>query len=87
MDEFEGQGHRSKVKVTKVKKCKILIFSLVSENEVKGQGHGVKVKGHEVKVKCLIFNLVSEMRSKVKIRGEGHEVKVTEANLSGVITR
>ena len=42
----KGQGH-------KVKKCKILIFSLVSENEVKGQGHGVKVKGHEVKVKFV----------------------------------
>ena len=31
LDEFEGQGHRSKVKVTEVKNVKIPVFSLVSE--------------------------------------------------------
>ena len=57
-DKFEGQGHRSKVKVTRVKNVKITVFSLVSEiwSKVKvtwvkvtkvkviGQGHRVKVK-------------------------------------------
>ena len=45
-------GHRSKVKVNKVKNVKkILVFSLVSENVVQGQGQSrrsklqVKVKG------------------------------------------
>ncbi len=38
--KFEGQGHRLKVKVTKVKNVKIPVFSLVSENMVYGQGHG-----------------------------------------------
>ncbi len=39
-DKFEGQGHRSKVKVTKVKKCRKFQFSaIVSENMVQGQGH------------------------------------------------
>ncbi len=28
-DEYEGQGHRSKVRVTKVKNVKISVFSLV----------------------------------------------------------
>ena len=35
--QFEGQGHRSKVKVPNVKNTKILIFSLVSETVVQGQ--------------------------------------------------
>ncbi len=43
-DEFEVQGHRSKVKVINVKNVRILVFSLVSENEVQGQGH--KGQGH-----------------------------------------
>ena len=43
-DECECQGRRSKVKVTEVKNVEFLIFSLLSENEV---------KGHEVKVKFL----------------------------------
>ncbi len=38
-DKFEGQGHRSKVKVTKVKSVKIPVFSLLSEKMVQGQGH------------------------------------------------
>ena len=38
-DEFAGQGRRSKVKVIKVKNVNFLILSLLSENEVKGQGH------------------------------------------------
>ena len=38
-DKFESQGHRSKVKVTKVKNVKIPVFSLVSEKVVQGQGH------------------------------------------------
>ncbi len=42
-NEFEGQGHRSKVKVTKVKHVKIPVFSLVSEKVVQGQGVKVKV--------------------------------------------
>ncbi len=44
-DKFEGQGHRSKVKVTKVKNVKIPVFSLVSENVVQGQGH--EGQGHK----------------------------------------
>ncbi len=44
-DKFEGQGHRAKVKVTKVKNVKIPVFSLVSEKMVQGQGHGIKVTG------------------------------------------
>ena len=44
---------RSKVKVTKVKKIQFLIFSILSENEVKGQCHEVKVQGHDVKVTRL----------------------------------
>ena len=39
LDKFEGQGHRSKVKVTKVNNVKNPVFSLVSEKVVKGQGH------------------------------------------------
>ena len=38
-DEFQGQDHRSKVKVTKVKNVKNSVFSLVSEKVVQGQGH------------------------------------------------
>ncbi len=64
--KVKGQGH-------KVKKCKILIFSLVQENEVKGQGYGVKFKGHEAKVKCLIFNLV--LRSVITVRCGKREVR------------
>ena len=41
----------SKVKVTKVKNVKILVFSLVSESVVQGQGH--KGQGHPVKVKVI----------------------------------
>ena len=44
-EEFAGQGRRSKVKVIKVKNINFLIFSLLSENKVKGQGHRAKVKG------------------------------------------
>ena len=58
-----------------VKKCNILIFNLVSENEVKGQGRGVKVKGHDVKVKCLIFNQVSEN----EVKSQSYRVKVTRS--------
>ena len=36
--EFEGQGHKWKVKVTKVKNIEIPVFSLVSEKVVQGQG-------------------------------------------------
>ncbi len=43
--EFEGQGRRSKVKVSKVKNVKIPVFSLVSEKVVQGQGH--EGKGHK----------------------------------------
>ncbi len=46
-DEFEGQGHRSKVKVTKVKNVKISVFSLVSEKVVQGQGHEGQGQGHK----------------------------------------
>ncbi len=45
LDKFEGQGHRSKVKVTEVKKVKIPVFSLVSEKMVQGQVH--KGQGHQ----------------------------------------
>ncbi len=47
LDEFEGQGHRSKVKVTKVKNVKIPVFSLVSEKMVQGQGHEGQGQGHK----------------------------------------
>ncbi len=36
-DKFEGQGHRSKVKVTKVKNVKFPVFSLVLQYVVQGQ--------------------------------------------------
>ncbi len=50
LDESEDQGHRSKVKVTKVK---ISVFSLVSEKvvQVEGQGCKVNVKVARVNVK------------------------------------
>ncbi len=44
-DKFEGQGHRLKVKVTKVKNVKIPVFSLVLEKMVQGPGH--KGQGHQ----------------------------------------
>ncbi len=46
-DGFEGQGHRSKVKVTKVKNVKTPVFSLVSEKVVQGQGHKGQGQGHK----------------------------------------
>ncbi len=61
-DEFEAQGHRSKVKVTKVKNVKIPVFSLVSEKVVQGQRHEGQGQGsrskaigqdHRVKVKVV----------------------------------
>ncbi len=42
LNNYEGQGHRSKVKVTKVtkfKNVKITVFDLVPEKMVQGQGH------------------------------------------------
>ena len=49
----EGQGHRSKVKVTISKKLifKDIIWCVLTCDLVV-IGHGVKVKGHWVKVKC-----------------------------------
>ena len=47
LDNFEGQGHRSKVKVTKVKNVKIPVFSKVSEKVVQGQGHKSQGQGHK----------------------------------------
>ena len=44
---FEDQGHKSKVKVTKVKNVKILVFSLVSEKVVQGLGHEGQGQGHK----------------------------------------
>ncbi len=41
----EGQGHRSKVKVTKVKNVKIPVFSPASENVVQCQGY--EGQGHK----------------------------------------
>ncbi len=60
-DKCEGQGHRSKVKVTKVKNVKIPVFSLVSEKMVQGQGHKGQGQGR---------------RSRSKVVGQGHRVKV-----------
>ncbi len=65
-DEFEGQGHRSKVKVTKVKNIKIPVFSLVSEKVAQGQGHEGQGQGHKGQ----------GHRSRSKPVGQGHEVKV-----------
>ncbi len=45
-NKCEGQGHRSKVDVTKVKNVKIPVFSLFSEKMVQGQGHKVHGQGH-----------------------------------------
>ena len=42
-----GEGHRSKVKVTKVKNVKILVFSLVSQKVVLGQGQEGQGQGHK----------------------------------------
>ncbi len=43
LDDWDGQGQRSNVKVTNVKNVKIPVFSLVSERwskvKVTGQGH------------------------------------------------
>ena len=64
LDKFEGQGHRSKVKVTKVKNVKIPVFSLVSEKVVQGQGH--ESQGHKGQSR----------RSKSKVVGQGHRVEV-----------
>ncbi len=63
-DKFEGQGHRAKVKVTKVKNVKITVFNLVSEKMVQGQGH--KGQGHQGQGR----------RSRSKVVGQGHRVKV-----------
>ncbi len=38
-------GHRSKGMVTKIKNLKVLVFSLVSEKVVQGQGHEGKGQG------------------------------------------
>ena len=68
MDEFEGQGHRSKVKVTKVKNVKTLVFSLVSEKVVLGQDHEDQGQGHRGQGR--------RSRSKVArviVVGQGHE--------------
>ena len=65
-DEIEVQGHRSKVKVTKVNNVKILVFSLISEKVVQGQGHRgqgqrsrskvarAKLKGHKSTQGCRV---------------------------------
>ena len=57
-DKFEGQGHRSKVKVTKVKNVKIPVFSLVSEKVAQGQCHEGQGRSRS-------------QRSKVKVVGQG----------------
>ena len=61
LEELKGQGHRSKVKVTKVKNVKIEIFGLFSERKVKATRvkvtnfkiSKVKVKGWRVNVKAI----------------------------------
>ncbi len=65
-DKFEGQGDRSKVKVSKVKNVKITVFSLVSEKMVQGQGHMGQDQGHQGQGR----------RSRSKVVGQGHRVKV-----------
>ena len=48
---FEGKGHRSKVKVAKVKIAKIPGFSLVSGKLLQGHGHESQGPGHKLRSK------------------------------------
>ena len=82
---FEGQGHRFKVKVTKVKNVKILVFSLVSEKAVQDQGHKGQSQGHRgqgrgSRSKVEGLKVIGEgrgSRSKVaRVKIKGHRVKV-----------
>ncbi len=78
LDEFEGQGHRSKVKVTKVKNVKIPVFGLVSEKVVQGQGHeGQGHKGQRSRSWVKVTKVKGQGRgSRSKVVGQGHRVKV-----------
>ena len=58
-DGFEGQGHRSKVKVTKDKNVKIPVFSLVSRS---------KVKVTKVKVKVTMVKALGRLAGGAKRR-------------------
>ncbi len=53
-DGVDHQGQGSKVKVTKVKNVKILIFGLLSEKKVRCQSPNVKVKGQSQKSRSKV---------------------------------
>ncbi len=75
---IEGQGHRSNIK--------IVFFSLLSENEVRGQGHqgqrsSLKVIGQDHQDQDHYLKKRSEVKVvKVKVRVQGHKVKITIRN-------
>ena len=76
------QGHEVKIKV------KYSIFSFLSINDVKGESHKAKVKGHKVKVKILINSFLSI--GYVKGQGQSSQGQVTRTRSNffwGMITR
>ena len=82
LDDFEDQGHRSKVTVTKINGVKILAFSLVSGKVVQGQGH--EGQGHKGQGQNTTFlfstyfprSRSQRSRSRSKVAGQGQSVKV-----------
>ncbi len=79
-NEFEGQDHRSKVQVTKVKNVK-KFFSLVSENVVRGhRGEGHQGQGHQGQShRSMSEGSRSKLQAKVKVA----RVKVKKAKFHG----
>ncbi len=61
--EFEGQGHRSKVNVTKVNNVKIPVFSLVLEKVSKVQGQGHEGQGQSHRSRSKVVDQVTGLRS------------------------
>ena len=51
LDKFEGQGHRSKVKVNKVENLKIPVFSLVADDSPRSRSQGSRSRSPRSKVK------------------------------------
>ncbi len=65
--ELEGQGHRSKVKVTRSKKMISGLIRPPYRQSLRSRVKWVKVKGH--------MGQGRRSTSKVKVKGQGHLVK------------
>ena len=68
-DKFEGQGHRSKVKVTKVKKCKNSSF------QPSIRKYGPRSRSQRSRSKVVGQGQMSQ-RSRSTVVGQGHKFKV-----------